>query len=85
MGCQHLDDLYELCVLGTGFGPGFEEVRQHLEQGCPYCLARLREAAQVIYLLSQNVRPVRPSPKSRSELLRRLKKSRTNDGGLVRQ
>lgn len=74
MGCQHLDDLYELYLLGSAAREESDEIGQHLETGCAYCVDHLREAAQMIYLLSLNSASVRPSPRHKAELMRRLKK-----------
>ena len=74
MGCQHLDEYYELCILETLTGEACAIVREHLANRCPYCLARLREAARAVYLLCQPARTVRPDPKRKAQLLRRLQK-----------
>lgn len=82
MDCQHLDDLYELYLLGLGGPGGAAEIDAHVERGCPYCRERLREATQVVYFITHNVRPmrpVRPSPEMRAELLRRARKLRSSD------
>ena len=78
MDCQHLDDLYELFLLGiAGEEEGAAEIGEHLGRGCPYCRERLREATQVVYSLAQNLRPLRPirlDQKARAGLLRRARK-----------
>ncbi len=76
MGCQHLDDIYELYLLGTLEPQEYAIVREHLERHCPYCLDHLREATQTIYLLTLLTRPARPDPKQKARLLQRLRKSR---------
>ncbi len=74
MGCEHLDDFYELYLLGTVDGGACAEIREHLARGCPACFTRLREGALTVYLLSQDTRRARPDPKQKSQLLRRLRK-----------
>jgi predicted anti-sigma-YlaC factor YlaD len=74
MGCQYLEELYELYLLGTLAAEDAAVVADHLQRGCPSCLENLREATLTVYLLSQIVRPVRLDPKLKSHLLRRLHK-----------
>ncbi len=74
MGCQHLDEIYELFLIGALAADDCEEVRAHLERGCPNCLGRLGEAGKSIYLLARMLRRSRPGPKWKSNLLHRLKK-----------
>jgi hypothetical protein len=74
MGCQHLDEYYELCSLGTLGGDACPVIREHVARGCPYCLERLREAARTVYMLCQGARAVRPDPKRKAQLLRSLRK-----------
>jgi len=49
------------------------QLREHLSQGCNQCLARLKEAARTVYLLSLAVKPVAPGPKAKGNLLRLVK------------
>jgi len=72
MGCQHLEDLYELFLLGALSDESTQEIRQHLERGCPDCAARIREAGELAYLLCLTAKPVRPNPRVKAELLQRL-------------
>lgn len=74
MGCQHLDEIFELFLLGAIPREISADVRAHLDHGCPTCLERLREAGKSVHLLAQMIRPGRPNPKWKSDLLRRLKK-----------
>lgn len=74
MGCQHLDDIYELYLLGSVAAEESAEISGHVERNCLYCVDRLREALQVVYLLGLNSGAVPPSPKRKAELLRRVKK-----------
>ena len=76
MGCQYLDEIYELFLLGVLSAEEGAKVQEHVERGCPYCLEQLREAALTVYLLSQTMRPARLDPKQKSQLLHRLRKKR---------
>lgn len=73
MGCEHLDEVYELFLLGTLGAEDASEVRAHLERRCPNCLERLREAAKTVCLLAQMSLPRRPNPKWKLNLLRALR------------
>jgi len=72
MDCSHLEDLYELYVLGILSGREREDVRSHVSEKCPRCLEALREAAETVCWLAQSSAPVRPRPALRARLLRRL-------------
>jgi len=74
LDCRHLEDVYELFLLGALSDEGSRELREHLNQGCEHCLARVKEAARTIYLLSLSARPVSPGPKAKADLLRLLLK-----------
>jgi hypothetical protein len=76
MGCQYLDDVYELYWLGALEGEEFTVVREHVERRCPYCLEHLREAALTVYLCRLLAPPARLGPKSKARLLSRLRRSR---------
>jgi hypothetical protein len=77
MGCQHLEELYELWLLGALSEQGSLDLREHLGRGCPHCLARVREAAETVYLLSCACKPARPHARVKSELLRRVSRQAT--------
>lgn len=74
MGCQHLEELYELWLLGALSEQGALDLRDHLRRGCPQCVARIREAAETAYLLGLAPKPTRPHPRVKSELLRQISK-----------
>ena len=74
MGCQHLEDVYELFLLGTISPEEAREVEGHLARGCPRCLAELHEATLTVYLLTRTARSAKPDPKQKSRLLRSLRK-----------
>lgn len=74
MGCQHLDEYYELYLLGTVSEGACYDIREHLERECPYCVEHLREAAHSIYLLTMTARAARPDPRQKAQLLKRLRK-----------
>jgi len=74
MGCEHLDDYYELFLVGLvpeGVGAN---IREHAAQGCTYCLEHLREANLSLYLLSLTPKPSRPDPKLKAQVLKRIRK-----------
>ena len=77
MGCQHLEELYELWLLGALSEQGSLDLRDHLGRGCPQCLARVREAAETVYLLGLAPKPVRPHPHVKVELLRQISRKAT--------
>ena len=76
MGCQYLDQNYELFLLGALSVEEDASIQEHVERSCLYCLEQLREAALTVYLLTWAGRAERPNPKQKSALLRRLRKSR---------
>jgi len=72
VGCQHLEDEYELYLLGA-LSPGAGgDLELHLSAQCPNCLQGLREAAESVYWLVQTADPLRPRPAVKSRLLARL-------------
>jgi anti-sigma factor RsiW len=75
MGCQSLEDLFELYLLGALCPEDRAAVEEHLSRGCPQCGEHLREAALTVYLLCQPEHLARPDPKHKSRFLRRLGKS----------
>lgn len=79
MGCQHLEDEYELYLLGA-LSPGAGgDLELHLSAQCPNCQQGLREAAESVYWLVQSAEPVRPRPVVRSRLLARLAEPRGSE------
>ena len=72
MDCRHLEDGYEIYLLGALDRGEHEELHQHVRQGCAYCAGELREAAENLYWFLQNVSPVQPPAAMRSRLLQRL-------------
>lgn len=76
MVCQHLDELYELFLLGALSTEEHASVQAHVERGCPYCQDQIREAALTVYFLTRMPRTERPGPKQKSALLRRLRKGK---------
>jgi hypothetical protein len=74
MGCEHLEEYYELYLVGAISDGACADIHEHFERDCPYCLEHLREAALSIYLLSLTARPVHPAPKLKSQILKRLRK-----------
>ena len=76
MGCQYLEEAFELFLLGTLPAEESAEIRAHLDRHCPLCIARLREAGMIVYLLAGGARPGRPGPKWKQNMLRHLKKKK---------
>lgn len=74
MGCQHLEELYELWLLGALSEQGSMDLREHLRRGCPQCVGRVREAAETVYLLGMAAEPARPNPRVKTEVLREISK-----------
>ncbi len=74
MDCRHLDDLYELYLLGLATPEESGDLDGHLARGCPYCLSRLREAAETIYFFMMTLPKGRPDPKWKAEILRRIRR-----------
>lgn len=74
MDCQHLEDSYELFLLGALADAAAEEIHNHLERGCAPCRERVREAARTVYLLCLQTKGARPHPKLKSQLLQCLRK-----------
>ena len=72
MGCQHLDELHELWLLGALTEQASRELSEHLARGCPHCLTRIRDATGMVYLLALGAKPARPHPRVKSELLRKI-------------
>jgi hypothetical protein len=74
MGCEHLDEHYELYLLGAVADGACLDICEHVDRECAYCLDHLREAAHSIYLLTLTTRPARLNPKLKSQLMKRLRK-----------
>jgi len=74
MGCEHLDDYYELYLLGLVPEGAGEDIHDHAASGCVYCMEHLREATLSIYLLTLAAKPLRPDPKLKARVLRRSRK-----------
>ena len=72
MDCRHLEDGYEIFLLGALDRGEHDQVYEHVRQGCPYCRDELREAAENLYWFLQNVAPVQPSAAMKERLLQRL-------------
>ena len=72
MGCQHLEELYELWLLGALSARSSLDLREHLARGCAHCLARVRDATETVYVLELASKPARPNPRVKAELLRQI-------------
>jgi hypothetical protein len=80
MVCQHLEELHELWLLGVVSGAGANDLPGHLARGCPNCLARMREASEIVYILSLRAKPLRPSPRIKAELFAKIPSPREPRG-----
>lgn len=49
MDSRHLEDVYELYLLGLLSAEESSSIAEHVGRSCPHCLARLREAARAVY------------------------------------
>lgn len=74
MDCRHLEDSYEVYLLGLVPVEESGDLDAHLARGCPYCLGRLREAAETIYFFMMTLPKGRPDSKWKAELLRRIRR-----------
>lgn len=74
MGCEHLDEYYELYLLGAIADGACLDIQEHVQRECPYCLERLREAAHSVYLLTLTTRPARLNSKLKPQLMKKLRK-----------
>ncbi len=72
MGCQHLEDEYELYLLAALPAGAGGDLELHLSAQCPNCLQGLREAAESVYWLIESAEPVKPRPAVKSRLAARL-------------
>lgn len=75
MDCRHLEDVYELFLLGALSDEDSLQLREHLTEGCEDCLERVKEAARTVYLLSLTAKPASPGPKAKADLMRLLRKN----------
>jgi hypothetical protein len=80
MGCQHLEELHELWLLGALSEPSSRDLREHLARGCPQCLGRIREAAEMVYLLGVGAKPARPNARVKTDLLNQISRKQTPHG-----
>ncbi|MGH9344968.1 MAG: hypothetical protein ACRD19_14560 [Terriglobia bacterium] len=73
MDCRHLENIYELFLLGALGNADAARVQEHLDLACPNCIEGLREATLTLFALLQPSKPVRSTPKQRAHFLQRLK------------
>ena len=73
MDCRHLEDVYELFLLGALSDEGSLDLREHLSRDCEHCRERVKQAARTVYMLSLSAGPVSPGPKAKADLLRLVK------------
>ncbi|MGH9351837.1 MAG: hypothetical protein ACRD2G_06730 [Terriglobia bacterium] len=75
MDCRHLENIYELFLLGALGDADAGRVQGHLDRACPNCVEGLREATLTLFALLQPAKPVRSTPKQRAHFLQRLKET----------
>lgn len=73
MVSQHLEDVYELYLLGALSSEEAVTIEGHMKRRCPECIEYLREAALSLYFLCLTPRPVRPAAQVKAQLLGRLR------------
>ena len=73
MDCRHLENIYELFLLGVLEEEDSLQLREHLAPGCSHCAQRLKDAARTVYLLSLSGKSVAPGPKVKRDLFRLVK------------
>ena len=83
MDCDALNDLLPLYALGTLDGAEEEQVRRHLQTGCPRCLGKLAEFQAIVALLPLSVPPIAPPPAIRDRLLKQITQSSSSPASPV--
>lgn len=73
MDCQHLENMYELFLLGALGEADAARVREHVDRGCPNCLNGLHEATLSIVALLQTAKISPSNSRQKVRLLKRLK------------
>ena len=74
MNCSARRDLYPEYLLGLLEPETMQELRHHLQQGCPACAAALSEAETMLALLPAALPAATPPPAVRARLVARLAK-----------
>ncbi len=64
-----MDELYELFVLGVLERDQTNEIEQHLQDNCPYCQEKVREAGELMAALASVAEPVEPPKYLRNRVL----------------
>lgn len=75
MDCRHLENTYELFLLGAIGETDAARIQEHVDRACPNCIGGLREAALSLFALLQPVKPVLSTARQRSHFLQRLKEA----------
>lgn len=73
MDCRHLENLYELFLLGALSKGDAARIHEHVDRGCPDCLGGLRQATLTLFALLQPDKPANLNPRQKSRLLARIK------------
>jgi anti-sigma factor RsiW len=69
MSCEELRHDYILFALGTLTDPERGEIREHLDRGCPNCLAGVREAEQYAFAIGASAEGPEPPRELRKRVL----------------
>jgi hypothetical protein len=85
MDCHGCEDLILLYALDDLEGPELQDVRAHLQTGCPVCHGRLAEAQAMLALLPTALPVARVPPPARRRLLDRIGGQTTGAGTLQGQ
>ena len=75
LDCRHFEGDWEMLALGALDPAREQELRAHLETGCPYCARSFAEAAALTRSLASTVATARPSPGVARSLETRIRQS----------
>lgn len=73
--CVHFEGDWEMLALGALDPAREQELRAHLDTGCPHCQQRLADSASVIRSLASTVPLARPSEAAGAALSMRVRAS----------
>ncbi len=81
MNCAQCQDQVLSYLSGTLEPAEAEEMRRHLNRGCPRCIGALAEARATLHHLPMLLEPIPPGSSVRERLLRRLKDEASSPSG----
>src|SRR2546428_13541408 len=83
MRCEELKELIQLRVVDR-LEPHEElSVRQHLDAGCPRCVAELASATETVSMLPFALPEEEPSPMAKAKLMAAVKKMSTDGASIA--